>query len=52
MVETLARPDTKDALARVSVEAENSTPDALTGRIKRAYEFVRRIAQIANVKTD
>jgi tripartite-type tricarboxylate transporter receptor subunit TctC len=52
MVEILARPDTKEALARVSLKAESSTPEALTERIRQDYEFFGRIVKAANVKAD
>ena len=52
MVEILARPDTKEALARISLKAESSTPEALTERIREDYELYGRIVKIANVKAD
>jgi tripartite-type tricarboxylate transporter receptor subunit TctC len=52
MVEILARPDAKEALARIGLKGESSTPDALTERIREDHEFYGRIVKVANVKTD
>ncbi len=52
MTEILARPDTKEALARISIKAESSTVEALTRRLREDYEFFGRVVKSANVKVD
>jgi len=52
MFEILARADAKDALARIGLKAEASTPEALAQRTREDYEFFGRIVKIANIKTD
>ena len=52
MADILARSDTKEALARIALKAESSTPEALTERIREDYEFFGRIVKSANIKAD
>ena len=52
MTEILARSDTREALARIALKAESSTPEALNERIKEDYEFFGRIIRTASIKAD
>ncbi|MCX7139869.1 MAG: tripartite tricarboxylate transporter substrate-binding protein, partial [Proteobacteria bacterium] len=52
MTEILARSDTREALARIALKAESSTPEALNERIKEDYEFFGRIIKTASIKAD
>lgn len=52
MAEILARADTKEALARISIKAESSTAEALARRMSEDYEFFGRVVRSANVKAD
>jgi tripartite-type tricarboxylate transporter receptor subunit TctC len=52
LVRILARDDTKEALARVAIRAESSSPAALAERIREDIAFFAKVVKAANIKAD
>jgi tripartite-type tricarboxylate transporter receptor subunit TctC len=52
MVAILARGDVKDALGRIGVKAESSTPEAIAERIREDHAVFGKIIKTAGIKID